>query len=957
MSQKLSKFFEKLESSGGFVLYFVVYTGVFLLFFFAMSLGFLMSGKGFLWIVDGLEQQYPFFAYQGEWLRQVFHSLLAGEDLPVWSMDIGYGSDVLLSLFASFGDPINLLSVFVPMRYADIMLCFTVVLRLYLAGLVFSAYCLYKGHDCLSVLIGAMVYSFSGYTTLAFTQIFMLYPLVVGPLVLWGVDKVFAKESPTLFVVSIALCFLKSVTHAYAVCLLLLVYCLLRYAYLDEEKTIRSFLRWFFKILSYILVGAAIGAILFIPSALAVLGESRLDLERSNGLLYSPSYYISLFLGIVSRVEVGADCFTGFASLALFSLFALFGRKSCDSQDKTLKMMFVIMTLFLCFPFVGKLFNGFAYPNNRWVWAYSLCVAYIVVATLPRLGQMTKTQKKLVLACVVLYGAVSVLVLLPFVGKEALVGLALLLLLAAVFCFNNEPVLTSHRQKILALASVFVCVAFSFGNYGSTLIQSGGGQQASKQVGVGKAFSILVTDSPSAAISEIESQADDDPFSRYDGVGYPSYRNENLVQQLGAISFYSSYYNSLIDEYHSSLGLASSPFNFSYQGLDSRVSLEALAGVDYFIAPLDDTSLLPENYSELLSVVEKNGNKYGVYGAKATLPVSCFYDEAIALNVYEELSMAEREQALLQGVVLEEIPESMNAAELHFTDEDLEWNLITENEGTALEDSKDTDQEIIFDGNTVTVLGGSAQLSLSVKVPEGLVPYISIEGLSYSDLPPSERISEDAWGDLSLYSKQDILLDDFLHGANVTETTVCLSMGSVTKTLICQTDENHLFGGKEDWLVNMGASSAGDMELVIEFAKPGVYSIDDINIVAVSPDSLVEDIEKLSGTSEMIEDPSFSGSTLTLSTSEDSKGGFLYIAIPYSDGWTAYVDGEPAEISRANIAFMGLELKEGLHEVVLKYETPGLKAGIAVSIVGVLIFLGVRLMRLRGDKAISGTEN
>ena len=63
----------------------------------------------------------------------------------------------------------------------------------------------------------------------------------------------------------------------------------------------------------------------------------------------------------------------------------------------------------------------------------------------------------------------------------------------------------------------------------------------------------------------------------------------------------------------------------------------------------------------------------------------------------------------------------------------------------------------------------------------------------------------------------------------------------------------------------------------------------------------------------------------------------LCITIPYSEGWTATVDGVETELKRANTMFMALELEPGSHEIVLTYRTPGLTAGAALTLGGCVV--------------------
>lgn len=65
----------------------------------------------------------------------------------------------------------------------------------------------------------------------------------------------------------------------------------------------------------------------------------------------------------------------------------------------------------------------------------------------------------------------------------------------------------------------------------------------------------------------------------------------------------------------------------------------------------------------------------------------------------------------------------------------------------------------------------------------------------------------------------------------------------------------------------------------------------------------------------------------------------LFLSVPYSSGWMAYVDGRETEIVRADIAFVSLMLDEGEHEVLMIYRTPGLGIGIFVSIISLIILV------------------
>ncbi|RDB58963.1 hypothetical protein C1878_15835 [Gordonibacter sp. 28C] len=925
---------------------------MFLILFAAMSFSFLIAGKGFIWNVDGLEQQYVFFAYEGEWLRELLYNLFIARtgDIPSWSMEIGYGADVALTLLPSLGDPLNLLSVLVPLRYADLALNVSVPLHLFLAGLAFSGFCLYRGKDRFSVLVASMVYVFSGYTLLAFSQIFMLYPLLLGPLVVWGIEKILSHESPLLFIVALALCFLKSVTMVYAVCILLVVYCAIRYAFLPEKKSFGGFLKWLFTITGYVLIAGLIGAILFIPGVVTLLGEGRIGLDRPESLLYSITYYVKLVLGFGSVADVGADCSYGFAAIALLAVFLLFGKNAGKgiasspnrTECKVLRILFVVMTIFLCLPIVGKVFNGFAYPNNRWVWAYVLCIAYIVAAMLPDCLSMKRGCGKTAVKGSIVYAFVVVFVLFPFKTNEALFGVAVLFVLLTVLAGGLE--LSMASKKVAVLVSLLVCVGFLFNNFGSQFGASGG--RVANQVGMGRSYDVLVENNPTTLVSQVN----DSSFWRYDSAGTGQYLNGNIVQGLKSPLFYDSYYNDLVDEYHTGLGLASSSINFMYSGLDSRTPLEALAGVKYFVTPSDSTSLVPPLFNSVALEGEAEGESYQVSETDSNLPLVFMYDETVPREKYDAMDPAQKQQALLQGVVLEDSL-SLEESPVSFNDERLDF-VVEYLDGTTVEvgDAKE-DSGFSFDGSSFTVYRGDARVVLDVLIPANVDAYVGISGFTYYDILPSERLSESDRDNVQLFQKQQLAFQDAVYGVGTVDSKIRLRLGEVEKTLWNPTSGSHLFGGKDEWLVNMGYSDAERQRIELVFQDPGVYSFDKLEVIAQPVGGFVSQLQKLKMTSDKINDVRYTGSTLSCEASVEGGSKLVYFMIPFSQGWSAEVDGVSVDLLKANVAFMGLELDEGVHEIKLHYVTPGLKLGAALSLGGFVLLAALLLARRKTHRA------
>jgi hypothetical protein len=69
---------------------------------------------------------------------------------------------------------------------------------------------------------------------------------------------------------------------------------------------------------------------------------------------------------------------------------------------------------------------------------------------------------------------------------------------------------------------------------------------------------------------------------------------------------------------------------------------------------------------------------------------------------------------------------------------------------------------------------------------------------------------------------------------------------------------------------------------------------------------------------------------------ELAKPGYLVSNDAYDPGWKASVDGRPAELLRANVAFRALELPAGRHRVELVYRPRSVVVGLSLSAVTLL---------------------
>ncbi len=134
----------------------------------------------------------------------------------------------------------------------------------------------------------------------------------------------------------------------------------------------------------------------------------------------------------------------------------------------------------------------------------------------------------------------------------------------------------------------------------------------------------------------------------------------------------------------------------------------------------------------------------------------------------------------------------------------------------------------------------------------------------------------------------------------------------------------------------------------IALPEPTAWKLAQVDQAAFS--ALCADIQRKTQRVERPSDTVFAG------TVEAAPGDKLFITLPYTQGWSLKVDGQPAKLERALHAFMGAEIQPGTHEILLTYTRPGQGLGMAISAAcWALLAVYAAGERLLARKRASGT--
>ena len=232
-----------------------------------------------------------------------------------------------------------------------------------------------------------------------------------------------------------------------------------------------------------------------------------------------------------------------------------------------------------------------------------------------------------------------------------------------------------------------------------------------------------------------------------------------------------------------------------------------------------------------------------------------------------------------------------------------------------------------WEDGVLSVADGGGIIALLADMPAGKEYYIRIKGFNI-----------DGYG------------DEFFTISTSASFNISVESGGVMKYARAMDSSYPWYYGRENYLFCLGCLE--EDRNIVQFQIPvgGTFKLEDIELYALPLDHYPEQAEKLR--QDSLKNVVLGSNTLS-GTIDVTGNKILCVTVPYEEGWTAYVDGKQTEILRANYAFMGLNLTEGHHEIVLKFRVPYLMEGIIVSLVSLgitVVLLVIQKRRRRAKK-------
>ena len=882
----------------------LIYTLVFCLFFSAAFFMFARAQHTFIWNVDGGPQYVPYLAYIGMYLRDFFGKLFTGHFAHrMIDFSIGMGSDVG-AVFRPH--PLDFLSVFVPADKTEILYQAIMILRMYLGGLSFIAFCRYLKKPDTAALAGSMVYIFCGYTfKLGIEHSTFLSALIVLPLLLLTAQRMMDGKGGLLFSLVTCMGFLSNYYFMYMCTIAMTFYVILSIPGLAKKTGLRRSAGTVTRMVLYYLLGMGMSAAALIPIASALADSPRLAKESGLASLWhykdASRWWKCLIYLIVPHGSAGNATYLNYQVIMLPAL-AVFLTKKLKEHLRTAAAL-LLCTAALLIPAGPYLMTLFSALNNRWIFILGFVLSYVCVLAFEDLASPDRRTVLSSFALSAVYFAVAAFGYFITGKRQVLLACAML-----AACLAGLVMLRCVRRlrrygSCALIGGMILCTAMTglatyswkFGGFVSEFLHRGIVMER-------------MAESPQSRLAGI----DDEGFYRSDTTITTSTKeNYSLVLGYFGTSMYNSLLSGPLVEYL--LEQENNGLNAIHRifGLDGCTGAEALANVRYFLSEKNNEAKAPYGF---VRVDDLSDEEYTVFYNRYYLPFGYTYDSVITREDYDALDAAAKQQVMLHAAVvdtadLQAAGESRLRRINGCPEEILSEKIALPQEG---------DGACLIQGG-IRALENDGKFTVTYTKKAGYDCYLRLENFTAD--PSLVRV--------------DIITE-----------------GQSTEVALRRSDATYSTG-RDDFMVRLGYAEEDKTDtLTISMRAAGDYSLGGVYLVYIPMDGYADAVSDLADCA--LDNMTFSGNTFAGTV--DAPGERLMVfSVPYSRGWRVYVDGKNEEALRVNTAYTGVLIPEGEHDIRLTYTSPGSAAGLWICAACWAIFLlviAVRCLKKRADHSV-----
>lgn len=517
-------------------------------------------------------------------------------------------------------------------------------------------------------LIGALLYTFSGFTLVNTSFYFFLDVIAVFPFVMYGLEQLIYEGKRAAYVLSLMLNAAINYYFFVSTVFLVVIYVVCR---LELYKPSSWKIQWktFCRIAVYSVMGTGLAGIALVPSFYAILGSGKATETIGTGfrLIYWPQKILEHLRTLVAPIESGR--YHAFFDSSTWSstgvYLPVFGcvcvLQWCFRKKDWLKKVCIVLTICYFVPVLNAAFNLFSSAAyTRWLYGMALVFSLVTAMTLEEMERTKQSINRKLLIGVTLFttglllAATAIYLLYHFgisvinrfasvCATEYFMGysaLAIMLILTAINYIALWYIASTKKYAVrTAVLIVIAACALNFGVYNAIN------------------YDLHATDYSNNYYYEkslVEGSENIDNHFEY-RIDYPGQiANYSLFKNMPSVNYYNSLQNPGSSRFAQAVGIG--------DNLTETILLTPAVGCEYTDALLsvkyyydyDGNSIVPTGFRYL-----KAENGVSIYENENFIPMGFIYDSYCLEEQLTDIQPEDRAEMMLHTMVIQKADEKM----------------------------------------------------------------------------------------------------------------------------------------------------------------------------------------------------------------------------------------------------------------------------------------------------------
>lgn len=725
---------------------------------------------------------------------------------------------------------------------------------------------------------------------------FMIDGMIYLPMLLLAFEYALSKKRPWIFIATVFLVVTGNFYLAFINSIFLGLYAILRYTLMDHTS-IKGFFLFMLHFMKNYIIGLLLAAFAFLPAVYAFINVDRFYYEEVIPLLFDIEFYKNLLYNVFFMADEPASIVMTFPGLVL--LLVPLGLLLTDKKNRKRFLFVMLFSILLLIPFSYSFFNGLSAMQSRWLYLLIFSFAWISAIVLDELmkGKLKQHLGKLLTGLLAIVGLALVIkermIKVEFSDRDLTLTIYIVIFAILLYLLHR---MSAGLKKMLVSSLLVLVLAINAVYINTEMLNDFLGEPEILKDQQEKILSSYGTQEEIDLIENIQQQ--DDDFYR---IMWNYLREQNGPMLLGYNGF-SSYTSLIAGNVHQFMKQDYNVLHWNspslFQNLDNRLYLETALANKYYVKP-KETIFKPYGFTEMFTT-----ENFEVHQNDYALPVGYLLDEIVTEEVFETLNFAQRDQLLLNAVV---VPEN---ADIDLPEFDVE-KLTVEERTLTLDDV--TMGNISIDENGILHAREEAKINFInswVGQPGELMLEVKIRNTSNAPYKVAwmyKIFTNNGEGSVYNYPREQITIN---------------------------------IGNQEDY------------ENLSFTLSPGSYELEEI-LLTFNPYSSYPEMVN-NAKQQSMENITYTGRSIE-GTVEAENDSILFLSVPYSSGWKAKVDGETTEALEVNSTFIGIPVTAGEHQVEIVYTTPYFNIGLMISIAALLGAIAASVWRRKRSPRESST--